>query len=270
MIDPREAEELRRQILGEVDALLREHFAADEWGRALVRVERVGERWVVAAIDVEEIVGDEHRVDEACGGQAARALLPVIAQATEALAALAAVELEEVEGGTFLRQPGGGMAWLPGLVRTPSARFDGERDDLVAALRAKNEALRARFSAEEIEVDVEAGRLGFRAGGALVAEARATVLGTWSKATRAWAWASSHPTLSEGVRRAAAEVTDAIAERDLWEISTPCFATDEPSAWALAALVCDRAGGDGVHRLLRDDGAVYVLVRDARPVARPL
>jgi hypothetical protein len=57
-------------------------------------------------------------------------------------------------------------------------------------------------------------------------------------------------------------LTDALDERDLWEITTPTFATDEPTAWALAALLCDRSGADGVQRIARDDGSLFVLLRD--------
>ncbi|MBV9948426.1 MAG: hypothetical protein JOZ69_16365 [Myxococcales bacterium] len=40
--------------------------------------------------------------------------------------------------------------------------------------------------------------------------------------------------------------------------------TDEGTAWALAACVWDRVRGDGVQRLTRDDGAMFVLLHDAR------
>src|SRR5580700_6430788 len=112
-----EKSRLRGEILAEVGTLLREHLAADEWGRVLVEVVRDehGEP-VAAGIDVEDIVGDEARVDEVFGGDAMRPALPVLAKATEALCGLEGVELDDVRGGTFLRQQAGGFVWLPGLV----------------------------------------------------------------------------------------------------------------------------------------------------------
>jgi hypothetical protein len=50
----------------------------------------------------------------------------------------------------------------------------------------------------------------------------------------------------------------------MWELSTPVFATDESTAWALAALVCDGLGGDGVFCGPEDDGLVFLLLRDVR------
>jgi len=261
---PPDAAAMRREILDEVGALLREHFAADAWGRILVEVVagRAGES-VVAGVDVEEIVGDEARVDEVFGGDAARALMPALARATEALCACEGVELGDVGGGTFVRLEKG-FAWLPGLVRAPSLRLDRERDALVARLKSNNEKLHARFKARGVTLDVEAEELRWTSDSGTVGTARATLIGTFAHGTRTWAWASHNPSLSERARRAAAELTDALAERDLWEISTPAFATDEATAWALAALVCDRASADGVQRIARDEGALLVLVREAR------
>jgi hypothetical protein len=133
----------------------------------------------------------------------------------------------------------------------------------------KNEALRARFPSDGIELDVETRTLRWSYAGKITATAQATLLGTFARAPRTWAWAWSHPGLPDEMKRASSALTDAIQTRTIWEISTPVFATDEPTAWAIAALVCDRAKGDGVQRLAQEDGAVFVLVREVvvAPVA---
>jgi hypothetical protein len=218
---------------------------------------------VVAGIDVEEIVGDEARVDEAFGGESARAVVPMLAKATEALCALEDVDLDDVRGGTFIHRPDSdAFAWLPGLVRAPSPALDEDRDALLAALRVKNDALRARFASDGIELDVTARTLRWSHAGRVTATAQATLVGTFARAPRTWAWAWSHPGLAEETKRDSAALTDAIETRGIWEISTPVFATDEPTAWAMAALVCDRAKGEGIQRLAQEDGALFVLVRD--------
>jgi uncharacterized protein DUF6882 len=261
-----EAEHLRREIIGSITPLLRADFVADAWGRLLVEVVRSpGGEPAVAGIDVDEIVGDESRVDEVFGGGAVRTLLPALAKATEALCGLEGVELDEVRGGTFVRL-GEGFAWLPGLVRAPSQRLDRERDLLVAQLREKNERLRARFDADRVEFDVETLTVRWSARARPLGTARATLLGTFAYGPRAWGWAWSNPSAAEPVRKACAAITDALGERDLWEIATPTFPTDEPTAWAIAALVCDRTNADGVQRMARDGGALFVLLRDAREV----
>jgi hypothetical protein len=264
-MDAEEVHRSRREILTEIGLLLRDDLAADAWGRALVEVIRApsGEP-VVAGIDVEEIIGDEAQVDAVFGGNAVQGLLPTLAKATEALCALEGVELDDVRGGTFVRLEQG-FAWLPGLVRAPSQRFDRERDTLIARLREKNDALRARFCADRVELDVEMGRLQWLALGRAIGSARATLLGTFAQASRTWAWASSNLSLASTVRKASAAITDALGERDLWEIGTPVFATDESTAWALAALLCDRAAAEGVQRIARDDGALFVLLHDTTP-----
>jgi hypothetical protein len=261
-MDPLETHRLRREILSDLTPLLHEEFAADAWGRALVEVARTpsGEI-VVAGIDVEEIVGDETEVDTVFEGVAAKALLPTLAKATEALCALDGVELDEVHGGTFVRLEQG-FGWLPGLVRAPSQRLDRERDALLARLGEKNGELQRRFAADRVDIDVEGLRVQWLSETRSIGVARATTLGTFARATRTWAWAWHNPSLTEPVRRDCATVTDALPERDLWEISTAAFATDEATAWVLAAYVCDRTNADGVKAIARDDGVLFVLVRN--------
>jgi hypothetical protein len=265
-MDEAEARQMRREILDDVGALLRDFFAADEWARALVTTMRGrhGE-WMVASIDVEGIVGDEARVDAAFGNAAVRQALPAIAKATEALAALDGVDLDQLGGGTFLRRSDGRFAFLPGLVRTPSARFDQRRDDLVRDLGAKNEELRRRFGIGDdarFDADLVLGTITIRRGDQPVARAKVRVIGSWSEDARTWAWAGANPNLPPEARAAAAALTDAILERDIWEISTPHFTTDEGTAWALAALVCDHAGAAGVHRAPHAEGTVLLLLSD--------
>src|SRR3974390_1399623 len=102
-------ERMRQDILDEIGGLLRDHLEAEQWGRVLVAVVRRDDgEPAVADIDVEDIVGDEARIDAAFGMQNIGPLLPVLAKATEALCGLAGVELDDVGGGTFLRQPGDG------------------------------------------------------------------------------------------------------------------------------------------------------------------
>jgi hypothetical protein len=267
-MDKTEAARLRREILGDVGLILRDQLAAEAWGRALVEVRRLpGGEPVVVGIDVEEILGDEARIDATFEESTVSALLPALAKATEALCELEGVDLDDVRGGTFIHF-GDEFAWLPGLVRTPSARLDRERDALLASMHAKNESLISRFAnAERVELEIDAGIFRWlskleqrRAMGT----ARATPIGTFARAPRAWAWAWSNPSLPETARKASADLTDGLADRDLWEITTPTFATDESTAWLLAALLCDRAQALGVQRMARDDGALFVLLHDVR------
>ncbi len=263
-MDAADAGRLRGEILHDIGHLLRDELVADQWGRALVQVVRApGGEPMVAGIDVEEIIGDEEQVDAAFHSDSTRDLLPTLAKATEALCAIEGVDLDDVGGGTFVRLPDG-FGWLPGLVRTPSLDFDRARDGLVARMRQKNDALRSRFAPDGVELDVEASTFRWLVGGRAVGVARATLVGTFARGPRTWAWGWGNPNAAEVVRKASAALTDALAERGLWEIATPVFATDEPTAWALAALLCDRANADGVHRLAREDGALFVLLEDVR------
>ncbi len=257
---------MRREILGDVGAILRDELAADSWGRLLVEVAPgPGGGLAVANIDVEELLGDEARVDALFGGPAARALLPMLAKAVEALCALDDLELEDVRGGTFVRLDAGGFAWLPALVHAPSVTFDRERDVLLAKLRAKNDRLSERFGFPKggrVSIDLLRDRLVFVRSEGLEVRAAATAIGTFAPATRTWGWAGSNPHAPEAVRKRSAALIDSITEREMWEISTPAFPTDEPTAWGLAALVCDRAKGDGVFCATEPDGLAFVLLHD--------
>jgi hypothetical protein len=269
-MDEREARALRRDILGDVGAMLREELAADAWGRLLVEVGPAPDGTpAVANIDVEEVIGDEARVDAIFGGAAVRQVLPVLAKAVEALCALDGLALEDVRGGTFVRLDDGGFAWLPALVRAPSLGFDRERNRLLAKLRAKNELLAEAHGfprAGRTSVDLVRARLVFSRGEGRAMQAVAHAIGTFAPASRTWGWAGSNPHAPEGVRKASSALVDAIPERDMWELSTPAFATDETTAWALAALVCDRAGGDGVYCASEEGGLAFVLLREARAI----
>src|SRR5260370_547766 len=108
-------------------------------------------------------------------------------------------------------------------------------DEFVADMCEKKEVLGSRFDADKVEVDVETLTARWLAHARPIGAARATVLGTFSRAPRTWAWAWSNPSLADSGRRACAALTDALGERALWEITTPTFATDEPTAWSLAA-----------------------------------
>jgi hypothetical protein len=261
-----EARTLRREILGDIGAMLREELAADAWGRLLVEVAPGPDgALAVANIDVEEVVGDDARIDAVFGGPGMRGVLPVLAKAVEALCALDHVEPENVRGGTFVHLDGGTFAWLPALVRAPSVHFDRERDVLLTKMRAKNERLMERFAfpdGGEVAIDLAREVLVFTPSGGTAIRARATAIGTFAPASRTWGWAASNPHMPEVVRRGSAVLIDAILERDMWEISTPAFPTDEATAWALAALLCDRASGDGVFCATEEDGLAFVLVRN--------
>jgi len=265
-MEAEESRALRGEILDDIGALLRDELLADAWGRILVEVVRGPDGApLVAGIDVEEVMGDEALVDEVFGGDRARAVVPVLAKAVEALCAIDGVELDDVRGGTFVRQPDDGFAWLAGLVHAPSARLDRERDDLLARLRAKNDALRARFgfpSGGRVATDLLSGTLDFVPPTGPSMKARASLIGTFAPASRTWGWGATNPHAPEAVCRTSARLIDDVVDRDMWELSTPVFATDETTAWALAAFVCDRAAGDGVYCASDDEGLVFVLLRD--------
>jgi hypothetical protein len=263
-----EARALRREILDDVGAILQGELAAAEWGRVLVQVVRGPDGApAVAGIDVDELFGDEERVDAVFSGDRVRAVLPVLAKAAEALCALDGVELDDVGGGTFVRIPGDRFGWLPGLVRAPSARLDGERDALIAKLRAINEAFHERYGRppeDRLGLDLAAGTLRWHVASRAPLSARSTLIGTFAPASRTWGWGGYNPHAPESVRRASAAIVDAIEERDAWELTTPVFPTDELTAWAIAGLVCDRAKGDAVVSARSEEGLVFVLVRDVR------
>ncbi len=268
-MDDAEKNAVRREILDEVGSILHEELAADAWGRVLVEVVRGPDGTPLAAgIDVEEVFGDDARVDAVFGGDSARAVVPVLAKAAEALCALDGVELEDVRGGTFVRVDDRRFAWLAGLVHAPSRRLDGERDGLLRALRAKNDALYEGFgfpAQGKVDIDLRREELAFARTGGTAMRARASLLGTFAPASRTWGWGGTNPHVPDAVARLSASVVDAILDRDLWELSTPAFATDEPTAWALAAFICDRTEGHGVYCASEGDGLVFVLLRDVRP-----
>jgi len=269
-VDAAERVEARRGILEEILGLFRAAYAWETWGRLLVHV-AVGDdgRAVVVDVAVEDIVGDEARLERAFQGPEVRASLAAVARAVEALVALEGVELEPMGGGTFIRTHDGALAFLPGLVRSPSPAFDRGRDDVVARVRTANGALREAFGIGADARVVPAppgtvGRASIKRGAEVVATAEAVVLGTFSRARRSFAWATENPSLDEHARKACTALLDTMPERSAWEVSTFGFATDEPTAWALAAWVVDVHRFSGLTSIDVDDGVIYVALRDVR------
>lgn len=262
-------ERMRREIIDEVGALLREHLAAHAWARLLVEVVVAPEgEPLVAEMDVEGILGDEAPVDAAFADEAiVRPLLPVLAKATEALCNIENVEIDDVRGGTFLRQSDDGFEWLPGLVHMPSPALVAAWDAAETRLRDLQAGLESRFglrSVEGVDVDVEHERIVFTAPGRAPVGARATLIGSYSRASRTWAWGAQNHRLPAPVRAASAALVDAIEDRAIGELSSPIFATDLATAYALCAIVCGAAGGEGVHRVDGGDGdaIAFLLLRD--------
>lgn len=260
-----------RGILEEILGLFRAAYAWETWGRLLVHV-AVGEdgRAVVVDVAVEDIVGDEALLERAFEGPEVRGSLAAVARAVEALVVLEDLDLNAMAGGTFIRTRDGALAFLPGLVRSPSFVFDRARDGIVARVRAKNEALGVAFG---LGVDAklvppkpgEPGRAAVRRGGADVATVDAVVLGTYSRPRRSFVWAAANPTVEASVRQACTELLDVMPERSAWEISTFGFATDEPTAWALAAWVVDALELAGLTTVEAEEGVIFVALRDVRP-----
>jgi hypothetical protein len=265
-MDDLDTPRMRAEILEELAPLFDGELASAEWGRALVTMIRRddGLTFRVASIDVEDLFGDEARVDQALGGERMRRILPVIGQAVTALAATFDVDLADVEGGTFLRQPDGSMAFLPGLVHAPSRAFESQREGALRRLGDRQEALaRASGAGARFSLDLEAGLVRFAApDGRVVAEVSASLLGSFSFRTRTWVWAFANPSLPEVQKSASRAVCDRFPARDAWEISTPQFASDEATVRDLMAIVCDAEDAAGILRLPQDGGFVYLLLRD--------
>ena len=185
-------------------------------------------------------------------------MLPVLAKAVEALCALDELELENLRGGTFVRMPNERFGWLAGLVKAPSARLDGERDELVARLRAKNDAFHERFGRPPDD------RLGSicppsasldRGVARAAAGARDAHRDVLAADSRAWGWGGTNPHVPEAVRRASSAASSTPSKSATSGSCRPRSSRPTSStAWALAAFVCDRAKGDAVVCVPENEG----------------
>ncbi len=263
----------QKAILTELRGLMEAAFAWGAWGRMLVTVGAAPDGGVaVEDILVEEIFGDEEALDPIFTGPEARASLPALANAVLALCLLDGLDQEDVRGGTFLQTRDGGLAFLSGLVRAPSPFLDVRRVELVQALKEKNALLRERYgigAGAELVTDMESGSLEVHRGGQLVGVGEQVVVGSFALSSRSWAWGAHNPSLPEAARRRCADLLDALEDRRPWEISTPGFVTDEPTAWLLSALLAVEHDLDGVARLEArgEDGFVLVGLRALSPAA---
>jgi hypothetical protein len=258
------------EILNDLAGLFEAELALDAWGRLLVSVVRdsAGDLRVADAA-VEEVL-DDARVDATFGAPGARGVMRAVEAAVEALCALEDVDPLEVGGATFVRfdRPDGtrGLAFLAGQVRVPSESIDVRREELLAWLERTRRELGERFGigrGATLKGDLEVGGLEVVRDGAPVAVGRQGVLGTFMRPRRSWVWGAHNPSLGPEARARSARWLDALPDRTPWEITTQGFTTDEPTAWALAALVASHHGLDGVARVdLGEDGFVLLGVSD--------
>lgn len=233
--------------------MITNELAGDAWSRLLVTTLRTDDgELAVGDVDVEGIVDDD-AVDRAFQSAGARDAMLALRAACEALAVLAGLDVDDVGGGTFFRAAGGALEHLPGLVRTPSAAFDAEREAALAWVSARNEALRARASMHDPRVvyglDLEAGTVRFAREGEPGLTLPAAPLATFEPHRATLAWLGQNPHAPPAAKARAARLVDALLDRSVWEISTPLFQTDEPSAFALAAFVAMKNDAAGLLRI---------------------
>ncbi len=234
MIEPAPHDEsllaLRQELLAELGPVFFEAFAAHAWGRILVEIIHHGDDLLVSSIDVDDVIGPERDIERAMGSADVQSALPALARAVATLVVTHEIELDAVGGGTFLRfgEPEEGFGFLPGLVRAPSAGFEKRRDALPRATSVSGEeALRGSVP-----------------------------FGTFAPSSVTFTHAWANPTAPSDAAKRARRACDDFPDRSLWEISTPQFATDLPTAWALTRIVAESVGGVAV-RHETDEGTLF-------------
>ncbi len=258
----------RAEILADVGAALTDCFAASEWGRARVSVtqDKSG-KLLVSAVDLDELFGDEALVERALTSPEARAWSPALAEAARVLAMLDGCALEDVEGVTFLHEPGGPWTALPGLIRAPSRWLQEHRAELAQRIVATREPMKARGLTEgpHLKLDLASSRVSYtdRLAGAEASQP-VTLLGMFQQASRSWGWAWANPSVPASKQRDALDACDRVLERSLWELTTPQFQTDLPTAWLLAAAVATANESEGVLALPVEGGLLFLLVHPAK------
>jgi hypothetical protein len=163
-----------------------------------------------------------------------------------------------------VRRHTGGFGFLPGLVHAPSDGFERLAEERVPRVLARQDALHRRGVAERFDLDLIAGQITFEREGGGTITARALLLGTFAQAACTWVWAWANPSLPPAVTVPARELCDAFPRRDLWEISTPQFASDPGTAWALSAIFAEEAGAEAIYRAPHPGGLVFLLLFDLR------
>jgi hypothetical protein len=260
-----------RQILDELGPLLAEHLAADAWGRLLVPLEPTDEEgeFRIRDLHIEDVVGDERRIEEALRSPDVFPLLPVLAQSCVTLCALDGVDPADVEGGTFLRDADGSFQFLPGLVRTPSEGFEQLCQERLGPAMERQGAMLQRLGLDRrhgYELDLQGGTLRFvDEQGRTLSQARTTLLGSFSDLTRTWAWAWGNASLPPALQEPSRRLCDQVTRRDLWEISTPQFSTDLGTAQALALLLSTEADAEGVHAVRQEHRTLFLLLDRLQP-----
>ncbi|MCC6646330.1 MAG: hypothetical protein IT374_12260 [Polyangiaceae bacterium] len=254
--------DFRREVLTELAPVLREALASHAWGRLLVHTARRDDGSLrVSDLEVDDVIGPEADIERAMGAPDTPSLLPVLATAVEALASTWSVDVDDVGGGTFVRDDEGAFHHLPGLVRAPSAAVDLRAAAALAWASSSFAGLGLGEDATLVEVDPERAVAVWQSGDAR-RELRCVVLGTFARASWTLVWAHANPSLPEAARARCHEALDAFTDRAVWEVSTPQLATDERTAWTLAALVAEDARLAPVA-VRQEQGTLFLLLEAA-------
>ncbi len=260
-MDAAEKKRLRHEILADARTLLVERFAATEWGRLLVTLAEVSGTWQVESLDVDDIDGDEALVERVFASRSLQDALSPLAHIIEALVVLDGCTVEAVSGGTLVRTHEDTFAFLPGLVRTPSRRFDQARDECASWMNDSLKEFRGAHmltGQEQLGVDIDAQRIDFLRGSEVRTHVSALLMATFATESRTFAWAKSNPHLNHTVKTAAAKLVDEMEERDVWELSELHFPTDPSTARALCGFVARRNAMRCVLEVAREDGVLWL------------
>lgn len=257
MTTPDDAAHEKAELLTEIGEMLERYFAFEQYGRLAVEVGKDEHGNVlVKDVVVDQLVGDESLVEAALSSSETRAFVPALARAVDTLCLLENAQLELVGGGTFVHAPTPDgrvqIAFLPGLVRAPSPSFEQRCDEAIAAMRARAAELEVTMRltpSAAAESDMVEGSVVFSVAGAPIARAKQIVIGSFSRPHRSWVWGGDNPSLAPEARRRSKALLDTIPDRAPWEVSTPGFATDEPTAWALAAWAAHLGGLETIFRV---------------------
>lgn len=245
-----------QEILEGIAPLLRDVFASDAWGRLLVFIEPTETGWAVSDLEVEELdAALETRVETSFYSDAARANLPVLAAATQALVLLADADLEFLRGGTFVRDESG-FRFLPGRVKAPSPGFAERRHSLVQSLETASQQLASTHCIEDVANSRGLGQVALRRRDdpSIADTFQVLLVGSYANARRSWVWGAHNPSVDPATKMTIQRRLDAFSDRSLWEISTPGFTTDTGTAWALVGLALEAGWFSWCVKLQDADG----------------
>jgi hypothetical protein len=133
----------------------------------------------------------------------------------------------------------------------------------------RQERLKAEFSLlewERFDYDQEQATLVFSSGGLPRLTTKIQIAGSTAKRSGTWLWSWSNATILDSAAEYVHLLRTFGEQHGFERLATARWPADDVDGWEMVSVACLLLGGEGVYRAPDEDGAVFMVLSDPRPL----